>query len=107
LSGTPNHGLQFKEGNYRDAIGYSDADFTRDIDKRKSTTGYIFLYCWGPVFWASRRQRCTALSTTEAEYIAGCEASKEAVWISRLLKEIGLVEPPPFPYLATTRAPSV
>jgi hypothetical protein len=79
LLGTPNHELQFKEGNYRDVIGYSDMDFARDLDKRKSTTGYILLYCGGPVVWASRRQGCKALSTMEAEYIAGCEASKEAV----------------------------
>jgi hypothetical protein len=42
LSGTPNHGLQFKEGSCRDVIGYIDADFARDVDNRKSTTGYIF-----------------------------------------------------------------
>jgi hypothetical protein len=50
LSGTPNHELLFKKGNYIDVIGYSDADFARDVDNRKSTTGYIFLYCG--LWWA-------------------------------------------------------
>lgn len=68
--------------------GYSDANFARDRDTRRLTTGYIFLYHGGHVIWASRRQRCTSLSTTEAEYVAGCESSKEDVWIDRLLKEI-------------------
>jgi len=79
--------------------GYSDADFARDRDTRRSTTGYIFLYHGGPVVWASRRQRCTSLSTTEAEYVAGCESSKEAVWIDRLLKEIRQDKTLPIPLL--------
>jgi hypothetical protein len=29
--------------------GNSDADFTRDQETRKSTTGYIFIYHGGPV----------------------------------------------------------
>jgi len=60
------------------------------VDKRRSVTGYVFFAHGGPIVWTSRRQGCTALSTTEAEYIAGCEASKEAIWITRLLKELKL-----------------
>lgn len=40
------------------------------------------------IIWTSHRQVCAALSTTEAEYIGGCEASKEATWITRLMKEL-------------------
>ena len=35
--------------------------------------------------WWSRRQTCVAQSTTEAEYVAASETSKEAVWIRRIL----------------------
>ncbi len=31
-----------------------------------------------------------ALSTTEAEYISATEASKEAIWLGRLAKELGM-----------------
>ena len=35
-------------------------------------------------------QKCVALSTTEAEYIAATEAGKEMVWLKRFLQELGL-----------------
>jgi hypothetical protein len=42
--GTSNWGLWFsqKKGNQALLIGFNDADFTRDVDGRKSTTGIIF-----------------------------------------------------------------
>lgn len=104
LAGTPYHGLRFKKEDCDSVIGYSDADFARDLDSRKSTTGYIFLHFGGPIVWASRRQRCTALSTTEAEYVAGSETSKEAVWISRLLKEIRQEESMPISLLCDNQS---
>lgn len=51
------------------------------IENQLQGTSSYTVDCGGPIVWASMRQRCTALSTTEAEYIAGCKASKEAVWI--------------------------
>ena len=41
------------------------------------------------ISWSSKRQTCVALSTTEAEFIAATEATKEAVWFQRLLTELG------------------
>ena len=31
--------------------GYADADFASDVDSRKSTTGWIFMYNGGAVSW--------------------------------------------------------
>lgn len=42
------------------------------------------------VSWSSRKQRTTALSTVEAEYLAMCEAAKEAIWFRNILEEIGI-----------------
>lgn len=86
LAGTKNYGLRF--GPKSPLIGYSDADYGGDPDRRRSTSGFLFLLHGGPISWASRRQSCTALSTTEAEFIAASEATKEATWLLRLLKEI-------------------
>jgi hypothetical protein len=36
------------------------------------------------------KQKMTALSTTEAEYVAGSTAAQEAVWIGKFLAEIGV-----------------
>ena len=57
--------------------GYVDADWAGDLDGRKSTSGYLFTFAGRAVSWQSRLQKCVALSTTEAEYIAANEAGKE------------------------------
>ncbi|CAN0917931.1 Retrovirus-related Pol polyprotein from transposon TNT 1-94, partial [Linum grandiflorum] len=48
-----------------------------DFDSRKSTSGYVFTFSGGAISWQSKLQKCVALSTTEAEYIAAVEAGKE------------------------------
>lgn len=73
---------------HENLIGYSDSDFAGDLDTRKSTTGYIFMLNGGPISWASQKQSCIALSTTEAEFMAGCEAAKNLLWLRQFFKEI-------------------
>ncbi|GJY83485.1 retrovirus-related pol polyprotein from transposon TNT 1-94 [Tanacetum coccineum] len=40
------------------------------------------------VSWMSRIQKCVAMSTTEAEYMAIAEAGKEFVWLKNFLEEL-------------------
>ncbi|WOH01606.1 hypothetical protein DCAR_0520990 [Daucus carota subsp. sativus] len=69
--------------------GYTDADMAGDLDSRKSTSSYIFTLAGGAVSWQSKLQKCVALSTTEAEYIAMTEAGKELKWLKGFLQELG------------------
>ena len=41
--------------------------------------------------WKSSKQTTTADSVTEAEYIAACDAAKEAVWIRKFIQELGVI----------------
>jgi hypothetical protein len=75
--------------NINSPTGYVDADHARDIDSRRSVTGYIFLLANGPVSWSSKQQASVALSSMEAEYMAASAACQEAVWLDRVLKELG------------------
>ncbi|GKA51397.1 retrovirus-related pol polyprotein from transposon TNT 1-94 [Tanacetum coccineum] len=50
-----------------------------DLDGSKSTTGYVFTLSDGTVSWVSKLQSVVTMSTTEAEYVAAAQASKEAV----------------------------
>ncbi|KAH9751503.1 hypothetical protein KPL71_014323 [Citrus sinensis] len=68
--------------------GYVDSDFAGDLDKRKSTTGYVFTLAGAAVSWVSKLQTVVALSTIEAEYMAATQVCKEAIWIQRLLEEL-------------------
>uniref|UniRef100_A0A3Q7EG61 Reverse transcriptase Ty1/copia-type domain-containing protein n=1 Tax=Solanum lycopersicum TaxID=4081 RepID=A0A3Q7EG61_SOLLC len=71
--------------------GYTDSDMAGDIDTRKSTSGYLVTFAGGAVSWQSRLQKCVALSTTEAEFIA-VEACKELLWMKRFLGELGCAQ---------------
>ena len=42
------------------------------------------------VSWKSKKQTCVALSSTEAEYMALCQASKESVWMADFLGSLGV-----------------
>ena len=70
-------------------VAYTDADWAEDVDSRKSTLGYLITYARGVVSWQSKLQKCVALSTTEAEFIAATEASKELLWLKKFVRELG------------------
>lgn len=91
LNHTKSTGIMYGQQNNNEMslIGYTDADYARDIDSRRLTTGYVFKIGNGIVTWKSQRQKYVALSTTEAEYMAACDGAKEAVWLRQLFKDIG------------------
>ena len=41
------------------------------------------------VSWISKLEQVVALSTTETEYVAATEASKEMIWLQRFMEELG------------------
>ena len=88
LKGTTNLGILYSDTGMDKCIGYTDADWEGDQDDRKSTSGYIFLLCGGAISWKSQKQKCVALSTAEAEYIAMSTATQEAIWLRQLIAEI-------------------
>ncbi|XP_057972787.1 uncharacterized mitochondrial protein AtMg00810-like [Malania oleifera] len=65
---------------------FVDADYTGDIDARKSTTGYVFTLVGGLVVCSrSMVQSLVALSMTEVGYMIVAETAKEALWLTGLL----------------------
>jgi hypothetical protein len=96
LRGTSNYGISYSPtASANQLVAYSDSDYAGDTETRRSTTGYLLMCNAGPLTWASRRQQCVSLSTTEAEYIAMCETTKEITWMRRLLRSIGSDQSPP------------
>lgn len=88
LRGTTDFGIIFDSDTKRDIVCYSDSDYANDPDTRRSTSGNVFMLGTSAISWASQRQKCVALSSTEAEYIAAALAMKEMVWIDRLMDDI-------------------
>ncbi|TIC40727.1 hypothetical protein E3Q08_03599 [Wallemia mellicola] len=54
----------------KDIKGHVDADYAGCWDMAKSTNGCVFTYSGGAIAWTSKRQKCVATSTGEAEYMA-------------------------------------
>ena len=97
LKGTQTHGIRFGgRASYNTLasspshlVGFSDSDWAGQIDDRKSTSGFIFYLNNGAISYASKSQKCVALSTAESEYIALGEAAREAIYLRMLLKDLG------------------
>lgn len=89
LRGSVKTRLVFRNEGVFTARGYCDADYAGDADKRRSTTGMVFTVGGNPVSWRSSLQKVVALSSTESEYIALSEASREAVWLRGFMNELG------------------
>ena len=90
LQRTRNYMLVFSGGDLN-PIGYTDSDFQSDKDSRKSTSRSVFTLGGGTVVWRSIKQSNIADSTMEAEYIAACEAAKEAVWLRKFFIDLKVV----------------
>jgi len=84
-------------------LGYADADSGAQ-KHRRSISGYTFLIDRGAISWASRKQELVALSTAEAEYVALTHATKEGIWLCRLLIELSLFDISPVPLLCDNQS---
>ena len=90
LRRTRNYMLVYS-GSDLEPTGYTDSDFQSDKDSRKSTSGSVFTLGGGAVVWRSIKQSSIADSTMEVEYIAACEAAKEAVWLRKFYTDLEVV----------------
>ena len=89
LNSTANYALVFDGSSGEGVIGYTDSEWAADTIKRRSITGYFFKLANGIFSWQSRAQKTVALSSTEAEYMAMSDCSRQAMWIQSLLGELG------------------
>ena len=87
LCGTPTAGIAYYASESEEVIGYCDADHGSGED-RKSIMGYVFLMKGGAISWQAKKQSTVAISSTEAEYGALTQSSKEFIWITKLLTEL-------------------
>lgn len=90
LKGSTSLGLVFRRSapSVPRLVGYSDSSYNTDPDDGKSITGHVFYLNDSLIRWCSQKQETVALSSCEAEFIAGTEAAKQAIWIQELLGEI-------------------
>jgi hypothetical protein len=92
LQGTKDYGLTYRHIDHLEVVGYSDSDFARCVDSRKSTSGYIFLLARRAISWRSNKQTIVSTSTMEAELIACYEATTQALWLRNFIGGLKIVD---------------
>jgi hypothetical protein len=90
LCGTVDYDLDYQRGDGVRLVGYTNSDWARCVNDRKSTSGCCFGLGSAVVSWFSRKQKSVALSSAEAEYMATSQASCEALWLRKML--VGLFD---------------
>jgi hypothetical protein len=97
LKKTRDIGVRFNPNPAKGFECYCDADFSGnwtssinvvDPSTSKSRSGWVIFYAGCPIIWASKLQTQTALSTTEAEYIAMSMSLCDVIPIMELIKEM-------------------
>nr|GEY06687.1 retrovirus-related Pol polyprotein from transposon TNT 1-94 [Tanacetum cinerariifolium] len=89
LKGTINWGLWYPKDTAIALTAYADADHAGCQDTRRSTSGSAQFLGDKLVSWSSKKQQSTAISTTEAEYIAMSGCFTQILWMRSQLTDYG------------------
>ena len=74
------------------------------IDEQKSTTGFLALFGGAVFFGKTKLQPTIALSSTEGEIRAGCTTAKCALYLRKVLADVGLQQEGPTPIYEDNQA---
>ena len=97
ISSTRDLGLTFHSGEGIILYATSDASYASHVDRKSHTGCTLHIGRTSCSFYSHcKKQDVTALSSTEAEFVATTEAAKEITWARLLLAELG------FPQLQPT-----
>ncbi|XP_031265831.1 uncharacterized protein LOC116124279 [Pistacia vera] len=100
LRGSPTRGLFFPTGSSLQLVAYSDVDWARCPDTRRSTTGWCMFLSDILISWRCKKQDRVSKSSTEVEYHAMSTACSEIVWLRGLLEELGFPQTTSTPFHA-------
>nr|GEX04313.1 copia protein [Tanacetum cinerariifolium] len=89
LRGTVNTGLWYSKNSVFELTGFSDVDYTGCKDTFKSTSGGAQFLGENLVNWSPKKQDCTVLSTTEAEYVSLSACCAQVLWMRTQLTNYG------------------
>lgn len=100
LKGTKDLGLAYNKSNNLKCIieVYTDADYAGDTSDRRSRTGLAVFMNRNLLDWSSTKQKSTATSTCEAEYMAIGLGAKRVMWLTQTLKLLGIEYETPILY---------
>lgn len=89
VKGTIQHGLVYSNDSGNNVLtGFSDSDLGGQLEDRKSTGGMVYYLNERIITWVSQKQKCVALSSCEAEFMAATAAACQGIWLRNILSQI-------------------
>ncbi|KAF7112693.1 hypothetical protein RHSIM_RhsimUnG0203300 [Rhododendron simsii] len=96
VNGTVNDGFFYTSTQDFNLVGYSDSDWGRDLDERKSITGFAFFLGDTAFTWSSKKQAIVTLSSCETDmYVAATSAVCHGIWIRNMLNHLEISQENP------------
>ena len=92
IRGTSDLGILYSKTGGVSLTGYADSDWAGSIDDMKSTSGYVFTLGSGAICWNAKKQEVVAQSTADAEYISMVAAANQAIWLNKVLADLGQIQ---------------
>ena len=88
LQGTIDLGLFYQFDQDKSIIGYTYASYLSNPHNARSQIEFVFVHRGMAISWKSSKQTLIATSTNHSEIIALYEASRECVWLRRMINHI-------------------
>lgn len=82
VKGTLSFGLSFSRDSSLQVLGYSDTDWARFVENRRSTYDYSIFLGENLISWSAKKQPTIARSSCESEYRTMVNAATEIVWLT-------------------------
>ncbi|KAG6521479.1 hypothetical protein ZIOFF_018600 [Zingiber officinale] len=81
--------MRYRRSNKFELYGFSDSDWVGSVNGMKSTSGYCFSVGSACFSWCSKKQKIVTQSTAEAEFVAATSVVNQAIWLRKLLNDMG------------------
>ena len=88
LNGTLGKEVLFKKGNELTLEAYTDANYARSIDDRRSTLGYCTFLGGNLVTWRNKKQNVVTRSRAEVEFRVMALGVCELLWLKIILEDL-------------------
>ncbi|XP_019053481.1 PREDICTED: uncharacterized protein LOC109114767 [Nelumbo nucifera] len=99
LKGTINTGLFFSAHMSDNLTAYSNTNWTRCPDDKRSTSRYGIFLGSHLISWSAKKQPTIARLSTRAEFRALAKATTKLLWLNSLLSDLGVkIRSPPMLY---------
>ena len=90
LKESPGRGILYSNHGHNRVECFTNADWVRSKEDRRSTSGYCVFVGGNLVLWKSKKQSVVSRSSAESKYRAMTQSTCEIMWLHQLLVEVSI-----------------